>query len=118
MAEQQEEGAMETTTPNEQVTTTTQEPSEEASRDWGEDISPDADGKLYKKILQEGEGEEYPQKGNEVFVHYTGRLLDGTVFDSSVERNELFKFKLGQGQVRLIIYILRKLIDNYNEDIN
>lgn len=39
------------------------------------------------------------QKGNEVKVHYTGFLLDGKVFDSSVERGEPFKFSLGQNMV-------------------
>lgn len=34
-----------------------------------------------------------------VKVHYTGRLLDGTVFDSSVERGEPIEFALGIGQV-------------------
>lgn len=34
-----------------------------------------------------------------VKVHYTGRLLDGTVFDSSVERGEPIEFQLGVGQV-------------------
>jgi len=35
-----------------------------------------------------------------VGMHYTGRLLaDGTQFDSSLERGELFKFQLGVGQV-------------------
>lgn len=37
--------------------------------------------------------------GNTVHVHYTGRLLDGTVFDSSVERGEPFVFRLGVGEV-------------------
>ena len=40
-----------------------------------------------------------PQVGTLVKVHYTGKLLDGTVFDSSVTRNEPFQFVLGIGQV-------------------
>ncbi len=38
------------------------------------------------------------QSGDQVKVHYTGKLLDGTVFDSSVERDPL-DFKLGENMV-------------------
>jgi peptidylprolyl isomerase len=40
-----------------------------------------------------------PQKGQTVVVNYTGYLDDGTVFDSSVQRNQPFSFVLGTGQV-------------------
>jgi FKBP-type peptidyl-prolyl cis-trans isomerase len=37
--------------------------------------------------------------GSPVLVHYTGYLVDGTMFDSSVERGEPFDFVLSQGMV-------------------
>lgn len=67
--------------------------------DWGDDITEDKNGGLFKKILTPGQGSEHPLNGDEVRVHYTGRLLSGEVFDSSVDRGEYFKFKLGEGQV-------------------
>jgi FKBP-type peptidyl-prolyl cis-trans isomerase len=45
-----------------------------------------------------GEGPS-PQAGQMVTVHYTGRLTDGTKFDSSVDRGQPFSFKIGVGQV-------------------
>ncbi len=40
-----------------------------------------------------------PQSGDVVSVHYTGKLEDGTVFDSSYDRNQPLKFALGKGMV-------------------
>jgi len=37
--------------------------------------------------------------GKMVKVHYTGKLTNGTVFDSSYKRGEPIEFKLGVGQV-------------------
>mmetsp|Transcript_25458 Transcript_25458/g.44290 ORF Transcript_25458/g.44290 Transcript_25458/m.44290 type:complete len:473 (+) Transcript_25458:3604-5022(+) len=56
------------------------------------------DGGVLKQVLLEGTG-DFPAVGNEVEVHYTGTLLDGTKFDSSLDRAEPFKFTLGEGQV-------------------
>lgn len=53
---------------------------------------------LYYLKTQEGNG-EMPEVGDNVKVHYTGTLLDGTVFDSSIERGEPIDFPLGMGYV-------------------
>lgn len=56
------------------------------------------DSGLEYKEIKIGDS-KYPEKGDKVIVHYTGKLEDGTVFDSSVERNVPFEFTLGQGRV-------------------
>ena len=53
---------------------------------------------LYYIITKEGEG-EHPPKGANVSVHYRGTLVDGTVFDSSYQRDQPLEFSVGVGQV-------------------
>jgi len=45
------------------------------------------------EILKEGSGEE-SKSGDEVSVHYTGTLLNGEQFDSSIDRGQPFSFIL------------------------
>ncbi|MBV7433941.1 FKBP-type peptidyl-prolyl cis-trans isomerase [Cardiobacteriaceae bacterium TAE3-ERU3] len=53
------------------------------------------DSGLQYLVLEEGEGTQ-PQEGDSVTVNYEGRLLDGTVFDSSYDRGEPITFKLNE----------------------
>lgn len=53
------------------------------------------DSGLQYKIIEEGEG-KHPTDTSTVEVHYTGKLLDGSVFDSSVERGETIEFPLNR----------------------
>ena len=50
------------------------------------------------EITQEGSG-AVAENGMSVSVHYTGKLTDGTKFDSSLDRGTPFSFTLGQGRV-------------------
>lgn len=54
-------------------------------------------GLMYEDLII-GTGKS-PLKGDKVVVHYTGKLENGSIFDSSVDRNEPFKFPLGMGRV-------------------
>lgn len=57
---------------------------------------PEAEVKIEDISL--GNGPEVA-KGDFVEIHYTGTLPDGTVFDSSVDRQEPLVFRVGYGQV-------------------
>ncbi len=61
------------------------------------DAEPTASG-LYFISTKKGKGKN-PEAGQKVSVHYHGTFLDGSVFDSSVEKGVPFEFTLGQGQV-------------------
>lgn len=51
---------------------------------------------LQYKVLRQGTGETHPTATDRVKVHYHGTLIDGTVFDSSVERGQPIEFGLNQ----------------------
>ena len=51
---------------------------------------------LQYKVLQKGSGDKHPSATSRVKVHYHGTLIDGRVFDSSVERGEPIEFGLNQ----------------------
>lgn len=53
---------------------------------------------LQYKDLVVGSGED-AREGARAVVHYTGWLLDGTKFDSSLDRSTPFEFVIGRGQV-------------------
>lgn len=50
---------------------------------------------LQYEVIAEGEGES-PKADDQVMVHYEGRLIDGTVFDSSIDRGEPATFGVTQ----------------------
>ena len=50
-------------------------------------------------VLQKGAETGNPGKDDQVEVHYTGWLTDGSKFDSSLDRGVPFQFVLGRGQV-------------------
>merc|ERR1711893_15790 len=52
-----------------------------------------------KEVKVPGNGQQFPQSGQTVVVHYTGTLTNGQKFDSSRDRGKPFQFKIGCGQV-------------------
>ena len=60
------------------------------------DIS--GDGGVLKEVKRAGAGDDQPQSGDKVYVHYVGTLAsDGSKFDSSRDRGDKFDFTLGEG---------------------
>ena len=72
------------------------EPSKDAAGAAGKEIVTPSGLKYVDQ--KAGSGAE-ARSGAVVEVHYTGWLTDGTKFDSSRDRNQPFRFKLGAGQV-------------------
>ena len=51
---------------------------------------------LAYKVIEKGSGSVHPKATSTVKVHYTGKLVDGTVFDSSVQRGQPVEFPLNR----------------------
>ena len=51
---------------------------------------------LQYMVLEQGGGTEHPTANSNVTVHYHGTLMDGRVFDSSVDRGQPIDFNLNQ----------------------
>lgn len=60
-----------------------------------ENITVTASGLQYQ-VLTSSDETQHPTARDTVTVHYTGTLLDGTVFDSSVNRGQTISFPLNQ----------------------
>ena len=69
--------------------------SEKAMKELTKNASVTKSGLAYK-VINKGSGKIHPTAENTVTVHYTGKLTDGTVFDSSVDRGEPATFGLNQ----------------------
>ncbi|WP_224999385.1 FKBP-type peptidyl-prolyl cis-trans isomerase [Cesiribacter sp. SM1] len=50
------------------------------------------------QVTERGSGDK-PQRGDNLVVHYRGKVLEGEQFDASYDRNEPFTFAVGQGMV-------------------
>ena len=51
---------------------------------------------LMYKVLRDGDGEAHPKASTSCECHYEGKLIDGTVFDSSYERGSPTSFAPNQ----------------------
>ncbi len=73
-----------------------EESMEQIKGQWPDAITTDSGLKYV--VVVEGTGDT-PASGTMVKVHYTGKLLDGTKFDSSVDRGQPIDFPVGEGRV-------------------
>ena len=64
------------------------------------DMTTTASGLKYQ-VLKHGTGTVSPKATDTVKVHYEGKLLDGTVFDSSIARGQPISFPLNASHPRL-----------------
>ena len=68
------------------------------SKQRWEHLKKTRDPKISIDTIKEGTGKK-PNNGDTISVHYTGKLENGTKFDSSYDRGQPFTFVLGMAQV-------------------
>ncbi|KAK1924721.1 macrolide-binding protein FKBP12 [Papiliotrema laurentii] len=51
------------------------------------------------ETISQGDGQNFPKKGDTVTIHYVGTLQDGSKFDSSRDRGSPFVTQIGVGRV-------------------
>ncbi|EKD58451.1 MAG: Peptidyl-prolyl cis-trans isomerase [uncultured bacterium] len=79
---------------NKKVTESAKKPEEQANNSNNNKAM-----ELKIETTQQGTGERTIKKGDMISVHYTGKLTNGTKFDSSLDRGVPFEFQIGQGMV-------------------
>ena len=50
-------------------------------------------------MIKEGDGKTFPKRGDTVEYHYIGTFTDGKKFDSSYDRGQMYKCKVGLGHI-------------------
>lgn len=71
---------------------------EKMANEMAEGMQKTASG-LYYKITKANPSGKAPKAGENVAVHYAGKLVDGTEFDNSFKRGEPIEFPVGTGRV-------------------
>ncbi|KAJ1918761.1 FK506-binding protein 2B [Mycoemilia scoparia] len=88
-------------TPADQIKRETAKPAETSDGNSAATEAAQVEEPKYKKVVKKkAEKDLRPTKGDVVAVWYTGKLEDGTVFDTNIKkRGQPLRFKVGTGQV-------------------